>query len=126
VRLLGAFGMLALLVASVGVYGLVGYVVARRTREAGIRMALGEEPGSLAWRMVSGNLGPILIGLGVGVVLAIGFGRAVTSFLYGVSPTDPATYAITVAILLGASLLAAAIPARRASRVSPMVALRAE
>ena len=126
VRLLGSFGLLALIIASVGVYGVVGYVVARRTREVGIRMALGEEPGALVWRMIRDNLGPIMVGIIAGLGLATLVGRAAASFLYGVSPTDPVTYLGTIAVLLGASLVAALVPARRASRVSPMTALRSE
>ena len=76
--------------------------------------------------MIRDNLGPIFIGLAAGVALAIAFGRAAATFLYGVSPADPVTYLLATAILLAASLLAALLPARRASRVSPMVALRAE
>ncbi|MEO8200636.1 MAG: ABC transporter permease [Gemmatimonadota bacterium] len=126
VQLLGAFGLLALIIASVGVYGVVGYVVARRTREVGIRMALGEAPGALVRRMVRDNLGSIVIGLIVGAALAAVVGRAAVSFLYGVSPTDPVTYVLTALILLAASLLAAFLPARRAARVSPMNALRSD
>lgn len=126
VRMLGAFGLLALIIASVGVYGVVGYVVARRTREVGIRMALGEEPGALVWRMVRDNLGPIALGVMAGLGCSVLVGRAAVSFLYGVSPTDPVTYLVTIIILLAASLLAALVPARRASRVSPLTALRSE
>jgi ABC-type antimicrobial peptide transport system permease subunit len=125
-RLLGGFGLLALVIASVGVYGVVGYVVARRTREVGIRMALGERPGSVVLRMIRENLVPVLVGAIVGVALSAAMARALAGFLYGVSPADPLAYLVSIAILLVASLTAAAIPARRASRVSPMTALRSE
>jgi len=125
-RLLGGFGLLALVIASVGVYGVVGYVVARRTREVGIRMALGETPGSVIRRMIRENLLPVVLGAVVGIALSVAGARALAGFLYGVSPADPLAYLVSVLILLAASLTAAAIPARRASRVSPMTALRAE
>jgi ABC-type antimicrobial peptide transport system permease subunit len=125
-RLLGGFGMLALIVASVGVYGVVGYVVARRTKEVGIRMAMGETPGSVVRRMIRENLLPVGLGTIVGVALASAGARALAGFLYGVSPVDPVAYAASVLVLLFASLIAAAIPARRAVLVSPMTALRSE
>lgn len=125
-QLLGGFGTLALIIASVGVYGVVGYVVARRTREIGIRMALGETAGSVVLRMIRENFWPILAGALAGLVLAIASSRALSSFLYGVSSTDPVSYLVSTGILLLASMIAATIPARRASRVSPMTALRAE
>jgi predicted permease len=125
-RLLGGFGLLALVIASVGVYGVVGYVVARRTREVGIRMALGERPGSVVLRMIRENVGPVVVGAIVGVALSTAMARTMAGFLYGVSPADPLAYLVSIAILLLASLTAAAIPARRASRVSPMTALRSE
>ncbi len=126
VSLLGAFGFLALVVATMGVYGVVGFVVARRVREVGIRMALGEASSSVVWRMVKDNLGPILGGMIVGLGLAVLLGRTIASFLYGVSPADPVTYLATIGILLLSSVIAALVPARRASRVSPMMALRSE
>jgi predicted permease len=125
-QLLGGFGTLALIIASVGVYGVVGYVVARRTREVGIRMALGESPGSVILRMIRENLWPILAGTAAGLGLAIAGGRALAGFLYGVSPADPVAYLVSTGVLLLASIIAAAIPARRAAQVSPMTALRAE
>lgn len=125
-RLLGGFGLLALVIASVGVYGVVGYVVARRTREVGIRMALGERPGSVVLRMIRENLIPVVVGAIVGIALSTAMARALSGFLYGVSPADPLAYLASIVILLAASLIAAWIPARRASRVSPMTALRSE
>lgn len=125
-RLLGGFGLLALVIASVGVYGVVGYVVARRTREVGIRMALGERPGTVVLRMIRENMVPVVVGAVVGIALSTAMARALAGFLYGVSPADPLAYLVSIAILLLASFTAAAIPARRASRVSPMTALRSE
>ena len=124
--LLSAFGLLSLLVAGVGVYGVVGFVVARRTREAGIRLALGEAPGALVRRMVRDNLRPIVLGLGIGTLLAAWLSRSLTGFLYGVSPADPTTYLFTCVLLFAASLVAAILPARRASRVDPISALRSD
>jgi predicted permease len=125
-RLLGGFGLLALIIASVGVYGVVGYVVARRTREVGIRMALGESQGSVVRRMIRENLLPVVVGAVVGIAVSVAGARALVGFLYGVSPADPLAYLVSILILLAASLTAAAIPARRASQVSPMTALRSE
>ncbi|MGH2779910.1 MAG: ABC transporter permease [Thermoleophilaceae bacterium] len=120
------FGVLALVLAAVGIYGVMAYITAQRTREVGIRMALGARRGDVL-RLLLGH-GALLVGLGLaaGVVAALLFGRAVGSLLYGVSASDPATLASVAAILLSVALLASYLPARLATRVDPMVALRHE
>ncbi|MFL6257644.1 MAG: ABC transporter permease, partial [Pyrinomonadaceae bacterium] len=124
--LLGSFGLLALLLAGMGIYGVVSYAAAQRTREIGIRMALGARRGDVL-RLVAGR-GMLLVGLGVGLGLAFAFAltRFMEGVLYGVSATDPLTFVLVVAILLGVALLACLVPARRATKVDPMVALRYE
>ncbi len=124
--LLGAFGGLAVALAAVGMYGVISYSVSQRTQEIGIRMALGAERGSV-FTMVLGQ-GARLAGMGVGIGIAAAFGAThmMSSYLYGVGATDPLTFA-AVSLLLGAiALLACYLPARRATRVDPMIALRYE
>ena len=126
VFLLGAFGVLALLLASIGMYGVISYSVLQRTQEIGIRMALGAQRRKV-FGMVLGQ-GARLAGLGIaiGFVAALGVTRLMASFLYGVRPTDPLTFAGVSLLLLGIALLACYLPARRAMRVDPMVALKYE
>ncbi|HVE79093.1 MAG TPA: ABC transporter permease [Gemmatimonadaceae bacterium] len=122
--LLGAFAALALLLAAVGVYGVMAYSVAQRTREVGIRMALGADRRDIV-RMIVGT-GARLTGLGLvlGVVAAVATVRVMAGLLYGVEPTDPATLATAVGVLAAAALLASWLPARRAARVEPVTAMR--
>ena len=125
-NLLAAFGILALILATVGIYGVVSYSVARRTREIGIRMALGAASSQVTGRMVREGVVPALVGLGVGVGVALGLGGLVQSILFDVAPTDPVTFGIVPALLLAVAVAASWIPARRASRVAPTEALRGE
>jgi putative ABC transport system permease protein len=116
----------AALLAVVGVYGVVSYTVSRRTRELGVRMALGAGVGSAMGLVLSQAAGVVAGGAAVGVVVALASARVLRGLLYGVEPVDPATYAIVVAVTLVVGLLAAAVPALRAARVDPVEALRVE
>jgi predicted permease len=118
------FGGLAILLAAVGLYGVLGYAVTRRTREIGIRMALGAQRADVLSRVLRESLGMAALGVALGLPVAWATSRFVTSLLYGVKPGDPLTYGGIVVLLLGVALLAGLLPARRASRVDPMVALR--
>ena len=119
-----ALGMLALVVAAIGLYGVVAFAVNRRLREIGIRMALGASTGDLL-RLVCGQLpGPVGIGSMVGLGAAIAFGHLIRSMLYGISPFDPVALGAVVAVLALAALAASWIPARRAARVDPALVLR--
>jgi putative ABC transport system permease protein len=124
--LAGFFGGLALLLAMIGLYGVMSYNVTRRRNEIGIRMALGAEPGRVL-RMVMGEVS-LLIGLGlaVGLGAALATTRLVASFLYGLTPNDPLTLCLAVALLAGVASLAGYLQARRASRLEPLTALREE
>ena len=120
------FGGLALLLAAIGLYGVLSYGVAQRTREFGIRIAIGAEAGSIV-RLVMREAGWVVGGgIAVGLAAAWALGRVGTSLLYGIQPTDPVSAVIAVAVLAAAGALAAWIPARRASRVDPIRALRYE
>ena len=120
------FGALATLLASVGLYGVMAFVVARRRKELGIRLALGAQPGFVIWLVMREVLLLLAIGLAVGVPAAIGLGRYIASQLYGIQPHDPAIATWTVVLLTGVSAAAGLIPARRASRTDPILVLRTE
>jgi ABC-type antimicrobial peptide transport system permease subunit len=124
--LFSIFGALALGLAAVGVYGVKAYSVARRTREIGIRMALGAEGKTVQWMILREGLAMITAGLAIGLLLAFGTGKIVSSILFEVSSTDPFAFTIAPAVLMGAALLATWLPARRATKISPMTALRTE
>jgi ABC-type antimicrobial peptide transport system permease subunit len=125
-RLAVIFGTLALFLASLGIYAVKGYMVASRTAEIGIRKALGATHGNIMGMVLREGMALTLAGLFVGLLLGLVAARLIGSLLYGVRPVDPASIIVTVALLGAASLLASYIPARRAARVDPMVALRYE
>jgi predicted permease len=124
--LAAGFGALATVLASVGLYGVMAFVVARRRKELGIRLALGAEPGLVVWLVMKEVLTLLAIGLAIGVPAAIGLGRFVSSQLYGVQPSDPWVALGTTAVLALVSAAAGLIPARSASRIDPILALRYE
>ncbi len=124
--LLGSFGASALLLAGLGLYGVTAYAVARRTREMGIRMALGAEPRQVVRLVVSEGTRPVLLGAGLGLLLALGLSRFMQGLLYGVAPADPLSFAAAALVLGTVALLACLVPARRAARVEPMTALRTD
>jgi putative ABC transport system permease protein len=121
---LGAFGVLALLLAAVGIYGVVSYSVARRTQEIGVRMALGARTGDVARMVLTQGLRVTAIGIGLGMAGAFLLTRGMSSLLYGVTATDPAIFAAVPLFLAAVELAACYLPARRASRVDPIEALR--
>ena len=125
-RLPGVLGGLALLLACVGIYGVAAYNVSQRTREVGVRIALGARPWAILAMILRQNLRTVVIGSGIGIAGAIGFGRLLTSLLFGLEPTDPPALLVTVGILFTTSALAAWGPARRASNVDPAITLRHE
>jgi ABC-type antimicrobial peptide transport system permease subunit len=125
-RLCTAFAILALLIACVGLYGTMSYTVARRTGEIGIRMALGAQRGAVVWMVLRQAFVLAAVGLVIGVPVALSTSKLIESFLFDVKPNSPASLAGAVAILLSAVLLAGYVPARKASRIDPMTALRHE
>jgi putative ABC transport system permease protein len=124
--LAAVFATTALLLAGLGIYGVVSYSVARRTNEMGIRMALGAQPGNVYWIVMRGAMTPILLGLAAGMAGALAAGNLLSKLLYEVSPRDPATLAGVCLLLCLTGLAACFAPARRATRVDPLQALRYE
>jgi ABC-type antimicrobial peptide transport system permease subunit len=124
--LFGSFALLALALCSIGLYGLMAYNIARRTGEMGIRKALGARPRDVAWPVLREALTLTAVGTGIGLPVALALVRVVRSFFYGLEPHDPVTIIATVAIMVAVATLAAWMPARRAARIDPMVALRYE
>src|SRR6185503_13361919 len=120
------FGLLATLLASIGLYGVMAFVVARRRKELGIRLALGAQQGLVIWLVMREVLFLLAIGLIVGIPSALALGRYVSSQLYGIQPHDPVIATSTIVLLSVVSALAGLIPARRASQIDPILALRYE
>jgi predicted permease len=124
--LLGAFAGIALLLAVLGIYGVMSYLVTQRTREFGIRMALGAKAGDLLQMVVRQGMRFVLIGLALGVIGSLALSRVLTGFLFGVRATDPMTFVVVSVLLAIVGGLACWLPARRAAKVDPMMALRSE
>ena len=125
-RLLTLFSAMALVIAAVGLYGMLAYAVARRTRELGVRMALGARPADLVWMVVHQSAALVCVGLLGGIVAAVLLARLVTAFLFGVTPTDPVAFATAIVSLSAIAGLATYVPARRVTRIDPLTALRSE
>ena len=124
--LFGLFALAALVMAAIGVYGVAAYTIAQRTKEIGIRVALGAARRDVRRLVVAQTLWPTLIGIAVGIAAAAMLTRLASSMVYGVTPLDPATFAASVGVLLSVALAATWMPARRAIRIDPLVALRHE
>ncbi len=124
--LLAAFGVLALLLAAMGVHGVISYNVAQRTQEIGIRMALGARPSDVLGMVMRHTLLTVTLGAAAGLGAAYAAGRSISSMLFGVGGADPLTFAATAALILAVAVVASLLPARRASKVDPLVALRYE
>jgi ABC-type antimicrobial peptide transport system permease subunit len=123
---LGLFALIALLLTAVGIYGVIAYGVAQRRHEIGIRMALGAQRGNVLGLVLGQGARLILIGVGIGVVAALALTRSMSSLLYGISATDPITFGSVILILAAVAFLATFVPARHATQVSPIIALRYE
>jgi ABC-type antimicrobial peptide transport system permease subunit len=120
------FGILALTLAAVGLYGVMSYSVTRRTIEIGIRAALGARATAIIWLVLRESLRMVLLGIAIGVPVALAATRLISSQLYGLGPNDPWVIGLAMILILAVSGLAGYLPARRAARVDPMVALRSE
>ncbi len=120
----GAFGAVALVLAAVGLFALVGYEVNQRTREIGVRMALGAAPGDIVRLMLAQGAGPAAVGVLAGLFASVGLTRLLSGILFGITPTDPVTFAQVIALLVVVVVLASYLPARRAASVDPQVVLR--
>jgi putative ABC transport system permease protein len=121
---IGLVGLVATILAAVGLYGVIAYSVGRRTREIGIRMALGAAPGDVLKMVMGQGIGLAAAGIAIGLALSFAAARAISAALYDVGAADPAAWLTAVAVLLGSAALANYLPARRAARVDPSTALR--
>ena len=124
--LTGVFSVLALVLAAIGLYGVMSYAVVRRTSEIGIRLALGAQTRAVLWMVLKDALVLLGIGLALGLPLTYAVTRLIREQLFGLSPTDPAAFAVAIGVVAGMTVLASWLPALRASKVDPMVALRCE
>jgi putative ABC transport system permease protein len=124
--LLGVFAGLALLLSSIGIYGVISYVVSQRTHEIGIRIALGAQQRDVLRLMLGEGMKMALLGVSIGIAVALGLTQLMVNILFGVSATDPLTFLGVATLLVVVALVACWIPARRATRVDPLVALRYE
>jgi ABC-type antimicrobial peptide transport system permease subunit len=122
----GIFGAVALGLAVVGIFGVVSYVAAQRTHEMGVRMALGAQRREILQLMMLQGMRPVAIGMAVGVLGAAALSRFIATLLFGVAPLDPLTFFVVLVLLTTVGLVACWLPARRATRVDPLTALRAE
>jgi putative ABC transport system permease protein len=125
-KVLGALAGLALLLAGLGIYGLLAYTVTQQRQEIAVRLALGAEPGRIARRVVRNGVAIVMLGIVPGLFLALAAARSISALLFGVPPTDPATIFVTVGLCICMSIAGALVPAVRAVRVSPMSVMRAE
>jgi putative ABC transport system permease protein len=124
--LLGAFATVAILLAAIGIYGVIAYNVTQRTKEIGIRMALGAQQRQMLTMILRQSLAMATIGIGIGIFCAFGATRLLSALLFGVGANDLITYAAVILLLAGAALLAAFVPARRAMKINPVIALHYE
>ena len=122
----GLFAALAIVIAAVGVYGVIAYSVSRRTHEIGVRMALGAQRGNILAMVLRQGMTPVAVGVGIGLLASYWLTRLLKSFLFEVTPIDPATFVVVSVVLSAVALLACYIPARQATKVNPMEALRYE
>lgn len=125
-QLVGVFAALALLLAALGLYGVISYAVAQRTREIGIRLALGAQPGDVLRLALKQGMLTVLLGVAVGLPLALGLMQLMKTMLFGVKETDPLTFFVMTLLLVSVALLASYLPARRATKVDPMITLHCE
>ncbi|HEX3231856.1 MAG TPA: FtsX-like permease family protein, partial [Pyrinomonadaceae bacterium] len=125
-ELVSFFGLLALLLACIGLYGVMAHGVVRRTKEIGIRMALGAERGRIVWMVMRETLLLVLLGIAIGVPIALGAARLISSQLFGLNPADPLSLIVAALVLTGVACLSGFLPARKASKVNPLIALRYE
>jgi putative ABC transport system permease protein len=125
-KVLGLFGLLAMIISAIGVYGVVSFSVSQRIQEIGVRVALGARPLDIRYVVVMGCVLPVLAGTATGWVAALGLGRFVRTFLFDVPASDPLTFGATAALLVGVGVAAAIIPAQRATRIDPIQALQVE